>query len=200
MDPWLREQRLKWTLIPLLVVGGAVCLTILLRDPAFDRRQLGMGVMAEGGVRRRARLLRIAGLFLLPAAGLAAYVMLFEPERLFWLPRNNTQLWLTIMFGYPLLSVYPQEVMFRAFMFHRYRSLFPRPWMMIGASAVAFGYAHIVLHNWVAVVMTLVGGAVFARTYAMSRSTVLTSVEHALYGCFIFTIGMGSYFYAGAMR
>ena len=30
------------------------------------------------------------------------------------------------MIFYPLVSVYPQEIIFRSFFFHRYRDLFPR--------------------------------------------------------------------------
>jgi membrane protease YdiL (CAAX protease family) len=97
------------------------------------------------------------------------------------------------------VSVYPQEVIWRAFMFHRYRSLFRRRWAIIGASAIAFGHAHIVFHNWLAVGLCVIGGVLFARTFDRSRSTLAAWIDHALYGCLVFTIGIGRYFYSGSV-
>jgi hypothetical protein len=38
----------------------------------------------------------------------------------------------------------------------------------------------------------------FAGDYARRRSLGLACLEHGLYGCLIFTIGLGRYFYTGA--
>jgi hypothetical protein len=46
--------------------------------------------------------------------------------------------------------------------------------------------------------MTTAGGLLFARDYARHRSLSLTCLEHSLYGCLIFTIGLGRFFYTGA--
>ncbi|WP_234730087.1 hypothetical protein [Acidocella facilis] len=46
--------------------------------------------------------------------------------------------------------------------------------------------------------LTLAGGWLFARSYAATRSLTFSGVEHALYGCLVFTIGLGQYFYTGA--
>jgi hypothetical protein len=43
--------------------------------------------------------------------------------------------------------------------------------------------------------MTLLGGTLFAFTYHRTRSLLACSVEHALYGCFVFTIGLEQLFY-----
>ncbi|MBK7404512.1 MAG: CPBP family intramembrane metalloprotease [Phycisphaerales bacterium] len=127
-------------------------------------------------------------------------VLVLLPDRAFGLPRENRSLWLQIMIGYPILSVYPQEVIFRAFFFRRYQPLFGRGWGMVAASAVMFAFVHIVFGNPIAIPMTLIGGVMFASTYSRSRSLLAASVEHALYGCLVFTVGLGSYFYSGALN
>ena len=66
---------------------------------------------------------------------------------------------------------------------------------MIMASAAVFGFGHIVFRNWPAVALTFAGGWLFATTYRRTSSLVLVSAEHALYGCAIFTIGYGQYFF-----
>jgi membrane protease YdiL (CAAX protease family) len=68
----------------------------------------------------------------------------------------------------------------------------------VAASAFAFGYAHIIFLNWIAVAMTTFGGFLFARDYTRHRSLSLVCLEHALYGCLIFTVGLGRFFYSGA--
>jgi membrane protease YdiL (CAAX protease family) len=66
-------------------------------------------------------------------------------------------------------------------------------------SGAAFGLAHIVFNNWVAPVLCAVGGVLFAHTYHKTRSLALVCLEHALYGDFVFTVGLGRYFYHGAV-
>ncbi len=105
-----------------------------------------------------------------------------------------------VMCLYPLLSVVPQEIIFRPFFFRRFEPLFPRPWLMLAASAITFGFAHVLFQNWVAVLMCMAGGLIFAITYQRTRSLAVVWFEHALYGCFIFTIGLGTYFYHGSVQ
>ncbi|MEU8814805.1 CPBP family intramembrane glutamic endopeptidase [Actinoplanes sp. NPDC048796] len=118
-------------------------------------------------------------------------VALFDPGNLLILPREDPWLWLAICVGYPLLSVYPQELLYRGFLMHRY------PYGA-AASAVAFGFVHLLFGNVLAVVATLAGGWLFARRYQRTGSLLVVSVEHALYGITIFTIGLGRFFYHGA--
>jgi len=54
---------------------------------------------------------------------------------------------------------------------------------------------HLIFGNLVPVILTVAGGYLFARTYLATRSLFCVCVEHALYGCFIFTIGLGHLFY-----
>jgi membrane protease YdiL (CAAX protease family) len=68
---------------------------------------------------------------------------------------------------------------------------------MTAASALAFAWAHVVLLNFVAVALTLVGGWLFARTYQRTHSLVATALQHAAYGCLLFTVGLGHWFVTG---
>jgi membrane protease YdiL (CAAX protease family) len=120
------------------------------------------------------------------------------PAQFLDLPRHRPVLWVAIMLLYPLLSVWPQEVIFRRFMLVRYARLFGARTGFIAASALAFGYAHIIFLNWISIAMTTAGGAMFAYDYARHRRLGLACLEHSLYGCLVFTIGLGRYFYTGA--
>jgi len=135
--------------------------------------------------------------FLLLGTLLTLFVRTEMPGQYLDLPRQHPALWLAIMLLYPLLSVWPQEVIFRQFFFARYQKIFGGTGL-VPASALAFGFAHIIFLNWVAVAMTVAGGAIFAADYARYRRLGLACLEHSLYGCLIFTIGLGRYFYTGA--
>lgn len=170
---------------------ATLCLVLLLRDPDFDR----------GRLRRFASVgresIRILVVFLVLGGLLTTATAVLSPETWLNLPRSRPVLWAVIMVAYPLLSVYPQELIWRAFFFHRYRLLFPGRWAMILASSLAFGYVHVLFLSPLAVVLTVVGGVLFAWTYERTGSILASSIEHALYGCLIFTIGLGEHFYAG---
>jgi len=118
------------------------------------------------------------------------------PDRFFSLPRDHPIRWLMVMALYPPLSAVPQEIIYRSFFFRRYKNVIS-PVAMNMASALAFGWIHLVLQNWVAVIFSIAGGFLFADTYSKTRSLAASCFEHALYGCYIFTIGMGAYFYHG---
>lgn len=132
------------------------------------------------------------------AALLTVFVLAVIPGEIFSLPRRSLGLWAMVMVLYPVLSVFPQEIIFRSFFLERYASLFAGRRSMLVANALAFGWAHIVLLNVVAVSFSAVGGALFADTYRKHRSLALCCFEHALYGCFIFSLGLGRFFYHGA--
>jgi len=178
-------------LLPVLLVFAAACGLVLTRDPAFDRANLWRpSALAQGA---RAMLIRFA----ICAAVLFAIVCLSAPGLLFALPRQRPVLWLLIVLLYPLLSVYPQELIYRAYFLHRYRMLFPKRWLLLALNVLLFGYVHIIFHNWIAVILSVAGGTAFVITYERSRSTLLVSIEHSLFGCLLFTIGLGRFFYTG---
>jgi len=126
---------------------------------------------------------------------LGGAVWVAVPETLFSLVLTRPGLWLLVMIFYPVLSVYPQELIYRAYFFHRFKPLFGDGLGMIAASAVLFGFVHIIFGNWISIALTAIGGILFGATYRKSNSLLLTCVEHALFGDFIFTIGIGRYFY-----
>ena len=137
--------------------------------------------------------------FLISAGLLWTATYMLEPGSLFSFVRTSPRFWLLVMFLYPILSVVPQEIIFRSFFFARYRTLFTHPAALVLASGLAFGFAHILFHNWVAPVLCVVGGIMFAQTYRRTQSLMLVAFEHALYGDFVFTLGLGRYFYHGAV-
>lgn len=153
------------------------------------------GAAAVTWTNLRPMLLRFA----ISAMLLTIITMMFTPHLLFGFIGTQPMMWLAVMFLYPILSVIPQEIIFRSFFFTRFEPIFPKPVMMILASGLAFGFAHILFQNWVAPILCVVGGIIFAMTYQKHRSLLLVTLEHALYGDFIFTLGLGRYFYHGAI-
>jgi hypothetical protein len=264
----------KWALpgvrVPVLAVGGVVALVmfvLLLRDRTFDRRQL------LNAHRFWPRLAGVLAIFIPGAVLVGLGVAWFFPDKLFSLIQQRPVLWAMIMCLYPLFSVYPQEIVWRAFFFHRYRPLLcegrwlapavmfvtlaatvlivnavtpggigwpaltialgtlaavaagwaaivwavrqakrrgdagARPCRtvcrightapLIVTSAATFGYMHAIFPGLplLAVAMTFVGGLIFAWRYHITRSLLITWIDHALWGGLIFTIGLGFAFY-----
>jgi len=103
-------------------------------------------------------------------------------------------LWIVILFVYSLLSVYPQELVYRAFFFQRYQSLFRNDKLFIFINAIIFSLGHLFFKNSLVIVLTFLGGLLFAFTFNKTKSTLLVSIEHAIYGCWLFTVGMGTMF------
>jgi membrane protease YdiL (CAAX protease family) len=96
--------------------------------------------------------------------------------------------------------VYPQGIIYRAFVFDRYRDLFGPTWAIVLASAFAFTYVHIVYRNKLALALTLLGGILFGIRFVQTGSLFVTSFEHSLYGCFMFTVGVGRSFHHASAR
>lgn len=136
--------------------------------------------------------------FLISCVCMTGLVLLLMPERLLQFPQERTALWAMVMLLYPLVSVVPQEVVFRLFFFDRYQALLGNGWLMVLVSGLAFGHAHLMFNNSFAYVLSIIGGVMFSLTYQRTRSLSLVWLEHALYGQFIFTIGLGWYFFTGA--
>jgi len=181
--------------IPVLWLAALGAAWQLRRKTAAGKLQPQIGWPGEKSELRRLGL-RALGV----TAALVSLVLLWVPQRLFDFPRERTVLWLAVVVLYPLLSVYPQELICRRWFFDRYALLFGEGRIMVAASALSFGWLHIVFKNPVAVALASVGGWLFAETYRRNRSLRLVCLEHALYGDLIFTIGLGAFFYHGAVR
>ncbi len=120
------------------------------------------------------------------------YVWLTDKSQLFVVVKTKLLLWVVILFVYSLLSVYPQELLYRTFFFQRYQSLIKNEKLFIFLNAIIFSLGHLFFKNTLVIVLTFLGGLLFAFTYNKTKSTLLVSIEHAIYGCWLFTVGMGS--------
>jgi membrane protease YdiL (CAAX protease family) len=141
------------------------------------------------------REMLLRALIVLPSLAVLARVM--SPETWLRLPREQPGLWAAILVFYPLFSVLPQELIFRVGFTWRYRGAFPREPEFLVVSAACFGLVHLFFGSWVSVVLSGFGGVLFAVGYLRTRSIWLPAAEHALYGGWIFTVGLGPFFYNG---
>jgi membrane protease YdiL (CAAX protease family) len=191
--PALGLPRVPWAPVLLLACVGAAWW--LVRGARMSRRELLFG---PDRVVERDALRPLLIRFAIASVLLCVAVAVVSPERLFILVRERPQLWAAIMLFYPLLSVYPQEMLFRAFFFRRYGPLFGSERAAVVANALVFGWAHVFFPSPViAVALTIVGGWLFAATYRRTGSLRLAWLEHALYGNLIFTVGLGEFFFSG---
>lgn len=129
--------------------------------------------------------------FVVVALATAAYVYLMDPSKLFCVPRTDMQLFIGILCVYTFLSVWPQELIYRTFFFARYGQFFENKALLIFVNAIVFSLAHIFLQNTLVTVLTFIGGLLFAYTFSKTKSTTLVSIEHAFYGNWLFTVGLG---------
>lgn len=136
--------------------------------------------------------------FTIVCALMFAFTYFYKPNNLFYFVRSHPYLWLGVMLFYPLFSAFTQEVIYRKFFFFRYTNIFGEKLTFV-LSALLFSYMHMVFHNAIAVVFTFFGGFIFAYVYKKTKSLMLVSIEHALYGDALFTFGLGYYFYHGSV-
>ncbi|OIQ48783.1 CAAX amino terminal protease self- immunity [Pseudodesulfovibrio hydrargyri] len=176
--------------IPLLLVFAGGCLIYLGKGGFLPKMEFSTFL------RKNNHFLRAIALrSLMVALCSAITVFIWAPDQLFGFPRARPLLWLAVMALYPLLSAFPQETIYRAFLFHRYAPILRTERARTWASVLAFSFLHIVFANWVAVALTLPAGWIFTRTYRRTGSLLLASLEHAAYGCIVFTVGLGRFFY-----
>ncbi|MFI4859255.1 MAG: CPBP family intramembrane glutamic endopeptidase [Phycisphaerales bacterium JB063] len=185
----------------LLWTGGAACTLYLLYDKRFERRKLWNFRIAYdrlGVVLLRWLILISVVMFLYGLAAGHHIGGLRFPTGLFGLPREIPVLWAVIMLAYPWFSVFPQNLIYRAFFCQRYAPILGSGWAMILLNAALFSFGHIMFGNWVVLGLTLVGGALFTRTYLRHGSLLLATIEHALYGSFCFSVGIGIFLLYGS--
>ena len=75
----------------------------------------------------------------------------------------------------------------------RYRPLFRDARVLVVVNAIAFSWAHTLIDNPLAYLFTFIGGMLFSVTYLRSRSLFAVAIAHALYGFWLFTVGLGMY-------
>lgn len=182
-----------YPLLPVLIGFAALACLLLHITPGWRWRKLFAGpVLGEW---------RLILLFSAVAAAVSLLVVFaFAPQRFLELPVNRTGLWLMILVLYPVFSALPQELIFRSLFFERYGALFPNRWAAIAANGAAFALGHLFFGAWVTLLMTGAGGAIMGWAYLRRRSFGLALALHALAGQIIFTVGLGVYFYHGAVQ
>jgi len=181
--------------IPVLLVIAAGCGFAMSRQKRQSRDELRSGETMI--CQWRGVLLR----FLIGGVVLAVVAKRCVPEWFLSLPMDHPRRWLAICVLYPLLSVCPQEMIYRVFFFDLASGMFPGlgKWWLVVVNAMLFGFAHVVFGNVWAPLMAMAGGVMFASNYASRRSFLCVVVEHAMWGDLIFTLGLGPVFAGGTV-
>lgn len=176
--------------IPLVIRAGVVLMGIIyvlrtvIKHQLITRRSL-----CALPLKPYWKIIILRFIFLIISSVILMY--LSDSEKLFVVVRKNPAMWFGVSIFYAVLSVYPQEFLYRSFFFSRYGSLFRKPFLLIVVNVLVFSFAHIGFKNLLVLALTLIGGVLFSITYFKTRSLLVTSIEHALYGSWLFTVGMG---------
>lgn len=181
---WTGLLSASWMSVPLIVVTVPAVLWLGRRE-GFSRQTFWVtDVVAE-----RALLSLVLWRFALTASLLLAIAWWWIPEHWLDLPRQQPVLWLAFIVAYPLLSVYPQELLYRSFFYRRYAALIADRRVLVLLNALLFSWVHIVFNSVLALVYTFIGALYFSHTYLKGRSLRLVCLEHALYGSLLISIG-----------
>ena len=175
---------LIWNKVGLTLAGFIYVIWVL-------RKVEGISFKVKKNLDWKAFWRRVLPIFAVVAIVTGVYVYLSEPNHLFFVIRDNIKQYVMILFIYTFLSVWPQEVIYRTFFFKRYETLFRSKALFIFVNGIIFSLAHIFFRNTLVLVLTFIGGILFGITYLKFRSTTLVSVEHALYGNWLYSVGMG---------
>lgn len=179
----------------IILVPTIIGIIILLKFTTdFSLRELIIITVKKKQIARNGIILSLSALFLL------LLVMWIAPGNLFDMPEKRFKLWVILCASYPLLSAYPQEIIYRLFLFKRYKRLLSTKILRITASGVTFGFAHIIYGSPVSVMLTLVAGFYLAYVYTNTKSVLFTTILHCVFGLLVFTVGLEHYFILNAIR
>lgn len=174
-----------YKIIPLVMIA-IFFLLLLLRDPEFDNGILTKfdRSFLKGSI---TRLIIITVL-------LVWFTYWIFPVLFFQYPIEDFEKYLITFFLYPIASVIPQELIYRVYFFHRYKTLIPEKSLLMLSNAIIFGLTHLIYGNWVAPVATFMASWIFIYNYYKTGSLWNVSLEHYFYGLIMFTIGFGYFF------
>lgn len=182
---------MDWMPVPLLlillVLGIAVHL-FLYHDHDFNRNNF---INWKSG---RGEIWKILALFIPLGALMVLLIWRIDETKLFYLPSINPWFLIIISIFYPVFSVVPQGLAYRALFFHRYGSLFPGRTIQIVVSAAVFSLGHILYKNALVLLLAFIAGLIFAYRYRKTDSLLISILEHSLYGVWLFTCGLGYFF------
>ena len=178
LDGWYK-------IIPLLIIA-VFFLGLLLKDGSFDRKNLYR--LDKSYLKKSvARVLIISIL-------MVWFTWWIFPGLFFDYPLDNFKGYLITFFLYPIASVFPQELIYRVYFFHRYKQLVPEKYLLMLSNAIIFGLTHFIYGNWVAPIATFLISWIFIFNYYKTKSLLNVSLEHYFYGIIMFTIGFGYFF------
>ncbi len=206
---WI-EFVLLYVALPVAVLGvkqAGVCLPVLpvlwvAAYPAvrYLMARCGWGPKELTGLSlSREQALRLVLRLVVATVVLAVGILLVAPGQFLELPRTNLRLWTFVMVFYPLLSVYPQGILYRGLFFSRYARLFNSTRAAGLAGTVVFSLAHIVFANVWAVILTFAGGLLINHTYRKTGSLLASDLEHMVYGQLAFSLGWGFFLNQGTL-
>lgn len=178
LDGWYK-------IIPLVVIAF-LFLFLLLKDPSFDNdvlKRFDRNYLGKSIVR-----------MILITIVLVWFTWWIFPELFLMYPVENFKSYLITFFLYPVASVFPQEIIYRVYYFHRYHKVIPEKYLLMLSNAFIFGLTHFIYANWVAPIATFLAGWIFIYNYYQTRSLLNVSLEHYFYGLIMFTIGFGYFF------
>lgn len=171
-----------------LIIMGIGVHIFLKKDKSFDNRIF---------LRRKVSTpvyLSIIAVFLISSAVMTALIWYIDSDKMFLLIRERPWLLLIISVFYPLFSVVPQGLAYRALFFHRYGRLFPNEITQIIISAAVFSLGHILYKNGFVLLLTFIAGLIFAFRYRQTNSLFVSVLEHSLLGVWLFASGLGIFF------
>jgi membrane protease YdiL (CAAX protease family) len=177
----------------LLVVISLIYVVYICKSQFCDNSFLTMWKQIRSGFKPQLTQLwpRVTIKFIVFALFATAFVYIQMRSSLFVVLLKDPLLWLLVCLFYCLVSVLSQEALYRSFFFSRYERLIASPSLFILFNAALFCVAHLMFHNLIVLLLTFVGGLLFAYTYQKTRSYWLVCAEHSFYGLWIFTLGLG---------
>lgn len=181
-------------LMPILIITGLLSFLYLKKQKDFDTKKLWNLLPLKTYWRQ------ILVVFIPIAVGMTIATIYIIPDSLFILPKSRIWLMALISFTYPVFSVIPQSLLYRAVYFHRYAPLFPNKKTALIIGALVFSLGHLLFKNWYAMVFTFLGGLLFNHRYLKTNSMLISAIEHSLYGVWLFACGLGVFLVSRIMR
>lgn len=189
----LRFELLDISKVPLVFFALFILSIVLLaKTPSFEWRSL---LPSSWWPEWRT----IVVFLLISATLMGLTIQLTNPNHFFGFPRRAPEIYLIVMGLYPILSVIPQGIIYRVLFFKRYGELFSDIRITLLMSAIAFCFAHLLFQNLFAVCLTFFGALVFNWAHHLRGSFWTANLLHVVGGWSIWTIGLGQYFYHGAI-
>ena len=189
--PFLVEREVfgdgRWARIIPLVTTAVIFLLVLLSNKDYDNKNL---IKFDKNYKWENEIIR----FLIITVIAFFFVEILYNDLLFNFAQKRPDRYLIFLVVYPLLSVIPQEIIYRGYFFYRYKSLFSNIKVMGIVNALLFGFLHYIYDNWIAVIGATLVGIIFVVHYIRTKSLLNIAIIHYAYGVMIFTIGLGKFF------